>query len=97
MKIVLVQGINGNVGTSSVSAALAHSCTLIDKKSLVVDANLKKAEPQLATFFNLEKDSFGWSDALLQQTFDKNAPSFVLLNAFRKSSGLRFIKVKCYR
>ena len=33
MKIVLVQGINGNVGTSSVSAALAHSCTLIDKKS----------------------------------------------------------------
>lgn len=77
MKIVLVQGINGNVGTSSVSAALAHSCTLIDKKSLVVDANLKKAEPQLATFFNLEKDSFGWSDALLQQTFDKNAPSFV--------------------
>ena len=37
MNIIVLQGINGHVGTSSVSAALAYSLNKINIKTIVLD------------------------------------------------------------
>jgi cellulose biosynthesis protein BcsQ len=66
MNIIVLQGINGHVGTSSVSAALAYSLNKINIKTIVLDGAFENRGATVCSLFANDdtQTSYGWYDAV---------------------------------
>ncbi|MGN0903018.1 MAG: cellulose synthase operon protein YhjQ/BcsQ [Succinivibrio sp.] len=62
MKFITLQGINRNVGTSSICASLCYCLSELDKKVLCVDADLMSKASSICALFGLDAQKSGWLD-----------------------------------
>lgn len=81
MNIIVLQGINGHVGTSSICAALTYSLCKIDIRAIAIDAALYSRGAAMSNYFAFEPDSScDWTDAVTKHkslSNQKNANNIV--------------------
>ncbi|MGN0916464.1 MAG: cellulose synthase operon protein YhjQ/BcsQ [Succinivibrio sp.] len=62
MKFITLQGINRNVGTSSICATLSYCLSGLDKKVLCVDADMMSKASSISALFGLDAPKASWLD-----------------------------------
>lgn len=64
MKLIVMQGLNHNVGTSSVAAAITYSIAKLGKTTVCIDANTDAMGNSISNLFGLEECKSGWLNAM---------------------------------
>ena len=78
MKIIVLQGINHNVGVSTIASALTYSMGALGKNTVCVDANAQAMGNSLEKLFGIDSTlTYGWSNAVDRGT--------TLINDFNSS------------
>ena len=75
MKTILIQGINANVGTSTIASAITYQLSELGKTAVLVDANINQQENSVSLLLGVapEKQNLGWVNNLTENSSNSSA------------------------
>lgn len=75
MKTILIQGINANVGTSTIASAITYQLSELGKTAVLVDANINQQENSVSLLLGVapEKQILGWVNNLTENSSNSSA------------------------
>ena len=88
MKIILLQGLNHNIGVSSICSAFCYSLSQVGKHTVCVDGNQDALGNSISHLFGLDQRNYGWVEAIDQGT--------TLSNEFNKFPVFYKYDDRCY-
>ena len=75
MKTILIQGINANVGTSTIASAITYQLSELGKTAVLIDANMNQQANSVSLLLGVapEKQNTGWINNLTENSSNSSA------------------------
>lgn len=83
MYTIVLQGLNHFTGVSSLAAAMTYSLSLQGLKTVCIDADNSRNSVSSSLLFGLERQDYGFLNALKNNSFNKDNKQFTI-QIFRK-------------